>query len=52
MTTGATAEACARTLKRAGAASVELLVFARVVRGSQPWEGEKANRGKANRIDG
>lgn len=52
LTTGATAEACARTLKRAGAASVELLVFARVVRGSQPWEGEKANRGKANRIDG
>ncbi|MCZ6859114.1 MAG: phosphoribosyltransferase family protein, partial [Alphaproteobacteria bacterium] len=39
LTTGATAEACARTLKRAGAASVELLVFARVVRGSQPWEG-------------
>jgi len=39
LTTGATGEACARALKRAGAASVELLVFARVVRGSQPWEG-------------
>ncbi|MHA1536678.1 MAG: double zinc ribbon domain-containing protein [Alphaproteobacteria bacterium] len=39
LTTGATAEACARCLKRAGAATVELLVFARVVRGSQPWEG-------------
>jgi len=39
LTTGATGEACARTLKRAGAASVALLVFARVVRGSQAWEG-------------
>lgn len=32
MTTGATAEACARVLKRAGASSVELLAFARVLR--------------------
>jgi len=39
LTTGATAEACARTLKRAGAAGVDVLVFTRVVRGSQAWEG-------------
>lgn len=32
LTTGATAEACARLLKRAGAKSVELLAFARVLR--------------------
>ena len=32
-TSGATADACARTLKRAGAARVELLCWARVVRG-------------------
>ena len=32
MTTGATAEACARLLRREGAASVELLAFARVLR--------------------
>lgn len=32
MTTGATAEACARTLRKAGARSVELLAFARVLR--------------------
>lgn len=31
LTTGATAEACARALTRAGAASVDVLVFARVV---------------------
>ncbi len=31
-TTGATAEACARTLRRAGAAAVDVLVLARVVR--------------------
>lgn len=32
MTTGATAEACARALRRGGARKVELLAFARVVR--------------------
>jgi ComF family protein len=32
MTTGATANACARLLRRAGASKVELLAFARVVR--------------------
>lgn len=32
MTTGATAEACARVLRRAGARRVELLAFARVLR--------------------
>ncbi|MEX0759520.1 MAG: phosphoribosyltransferase family protein, partial [Tistlia sp.] len=32
LTTGATLSACARTLKRAGAASVDALVLARVVR--------------------
>lgn len=36
LTTGATLEACARTLKRAGAARVEALALARVVRGAQP----------------
>lgn len=34
LTTGATGEACARTLLRAGAASVDVLVLARVVRGA------------------
>ena len=34
LTTGATAEACARALLRAGAASVDVLVLARVVRGA------------------
>lgn len=34
LTTGSTAEACARTLKRAGAARVELVSWARVVRPS------------------
>ncbi len=32
-TSGATANACARILKRAGAARVEILCWARVVRG-------------------
>jgi ComF family protein len=32
MTTGATAEACAKVLRRGGARSVELLAFARVLR--------------------
>lgn len=35
-TTGATANACARALKRAGAARVELLCWARVVRDGDP----------------
>ena len=35
MTTGATLESCARTLKRAGAAKVNALVLARVVRAQQ-----------------
>jgi ComF family protein len=35
MTTGSTAEACARTLKRAGAVRVELVSWARVVKPSQ-----------------
>ena len=35
LTTGSTAEACARTLKRAGAARVELLTWARVIRPAQ-----------------
>jgi ComF family protein len=35
LTTGSTAEACARTLQRAGAARVELITWARVVRPSQ-----------------
>jgi predicted amidophosphoribosyltransferase len=35
LTTGSTADACARTLKRAGAARVELITWARVVRPSQ-----------------
>jgi len=39
LTTGATAEACARTLKRGGAARVDVLVFTRVVRGGHVWEG-------------
>jgi ComF family protein len=34
-TTGSTADACARTLKRAGAAQVELISWARVVRPAQ-----------------
>jgi len=36
LTTGATVEAAARTLKRAGAAGVDVLVLARVVRGAAP----------------
>ena len=35
LTTGSTAEACARALRRAGASRVELISFARVVRPSQ-----------------
>jgi ComF family protein len=35
LTTGSTAEACARVLKRAGAARVELVSWARVVKPSQ-----------------
>jgi predicted amidophosphoribosyltransferase len=35
LTTGSTAEACARTLQRAGAARVELVSWARVVKPSQ-----------------
>jgi ComF family protein len=35
LTTGSTAEACARTLQRAGAARVELISWARVVKPSQ-----------------
>ncbi|MEE8444687.1 MAG: phosphoribosyltransferase family protein, partial [Alphaproteobacteria bacterium] len=34
MTTGATVEACSRTLLRAGAREVNVLVLARVVRGA------------------
>lgn len=34
LTTGSTAEACARTLRKAGAARVELVSWARVVRPS------------------
>jgi len=35
LTTGATAEACARALKRAGAARVHVLVLARVVKAAE-----------------
>ena len=35
LTTGSTADACARTLKRAGAARVELVTWALVVKPSQ-----------------
>jgi predicted amidophosphoribosyltransferase len=35
LTTGSTAEACARVLKRAGAARIELVSWARVVKPSQ-----------------
>jgi predicted amidophosphoribosyltransferase len=35
LTTGATVDACARALKRAGAARVEILALARVVKGSE-----------------
>ena len=35
LTTGSTAEACARALKRAGAVRVELVSWARVVKPSQ-----------------
>ena len=35
MTTGATVEGCARTLLRSGAAAVDVLTLARVVRGEQ-----------------
>ena len=34
LTTGSTSEACAKTLLRAGAAQVDLICFARVVRPS------------------
>jgi ComF family protein len=36
LTSGATVEACARTLLRAGAAQVDVLVFARVVQAARP----------------
>ncbi len=36
LTSGATVEACARALLRAGAASVDVLVFARVVAAVRP----------------
>ena len=39
LTTGSTAEACARTLRRAGAARVELVTWARVLRPSQLMPG-------------
>ena len=35
LTTGATAEACARALKRAGAAKVQVLALARVVKAAE-----------------
>jgi predicted amidophosphoribosyltransferase len=35
LTSGATAEGCARALLRSGAASVDVLVFARVVAGGR-----------------
>jgi predicted amidophosphoribosyltransferase len=35
MTTGATAAACAKALKRAGATRVDVLTFARVVPGHE-----------------
>jgi predicted amidophosphoribosyltransferase len=35
LTTGSTAEACARALRRAGAARIELVSWARVVKPSQ-----------------
>jgi ComF family protein len=35
LTTGATADACARALKRAGAAKVQILALARVVKGAE-----------------
>jgi predicted amidophosphoribosyltransferase len=35
LTTGSTAESCARTLKRAGATRVELVSWARVARPAQ-----------------
>ena len=35
LTSGATVDACARVLLRAGAASVDVLVFARVVAGGR-----------------
>jgi predicted amidophosphoribosyltransferase len=35
LTTGATADACARALKRAGAAKVQILALARVVKGTE-----------------
>jgi predicted amidophosphoribosyltransferase len=36
LTSGATADTCARALLRAGAANVDVLVFARVVAASRP----------------
>jgi predicted amidophosphoribosyltransferase len=35
LTTGATADSCARALKRAGAAKVQILALARVVKGAE-----------------
>ena len=35
LTTGATADACARALKRAGAVKVQILALARVVKGTE-----------------
>ena len=37
LTTGATADACARALKRAGAAKVQILALARVVKGAEAF---------------
>ena len=42
MTTGSTAAACARVLKRAGAAKVALLTVARVDRRMEGWRGASA----------
>ena len=36
LTSGATVDACSRALLRAGAASIDVLVFARVVAASRP----------------
>ena len=37
LTTGATVDACARALKRAGAAKVQILALARVVKGAEAF---------------